>query len=85
VAYPAAFPTVEEEHLIGFGNGLVPAEMTDVNTAIGKNQVRGASILFGALVPVLAATGDVHECGGRSLEEQLGCELRHGCIRKVPT
>ena len=49
VADVIAFPGVEEEHLVRFGDRVAVSEMVHVDAAIGKHQVRGARILFGAL------------------------------------
>jgi hypothetical protein len=46
MAYLIALPTIEEQHLIRFGDCLAAPHVPDVYTAIWKNHVRGRRALF---------------------------------------
>ncbi len=73
MADPVALSRVEEQHLIGFGHGIVmAARMTDIDAAIGKHEMRPAGAFLGASVPALAAAHDVPDRRGLRIEQQVG-------------
>ena len=45
---------VNEEELVGFGDGFLAADMVQVDPAVGEDQVRCGSAFFGAFVLVRA-------------------------------
>jgi len=54
VADPVAFFGIEKQHLVGFSNRLISAEMPYIHAAIRKHQLRGSGALFRTLVPATA-------------------------------
>lgn len=68
-----AFAGVEEEDLIGFGDGLIVAEVADPGSAIGEDELDGGGVFLGAATAVSApAVHIAHANGGRSQEEIFG-------------
>jgi hypothetical protein len=77
---PIGFGVVEEQHLIGFGHGIVTTQMAHKHAAIWKDQMRHVRAFFYALVPACAAADDILDRDGRRPQERLCRELRHGPV-----
>jgi hypothetical protein len=62
MAHAIAFAAIEEQHLVGFGDCLVPPEPPDIHAAIRKDDVRGRGVFVGGGVP--AGAGAPHVANG---------------------
>jgi hypothetical protein len=78
MADPVAFGRIEEQHLVGLGDGLVAAEMAHEDAAIRKHQMRGAGAFFGALMLAIALAAYIAHRDGRRLQQRLDGDLGHG-------
>ena len=74
---PIAFLCVEEEHLIGFGDGISAAQMTHVYAAIRKNQMRELGPLLGASMIAAGRAANVPKNHGLRAQKGLDQELLH--------
>jgi len=72
------FCRIEEEHLVGFGNGLVLSNMTYVGAAIGEDERCDPPMLFGAAVAACSPTVDVADGDCRRVEQKLGGDFGAG-------
>src|SRR5262245_19423459 len=79
---PVAFVSVEKQHLVCFRDGLVAAQMPDIDAAIRKHQLSGDCALFRALVPASALAVYVPDDEGRGFQQSLNGSLRHGPHRR---
>ena len=77
MANPVAFVGVEKDQLIRFGHSLIFAEVSHVDAAIGKNQLRGRRALLRALRAANALAGRVPDRHSGSFEESLNVKFRH--------
>lgn len=59
VADAVVFARVEEEHLVGFGDGLILTDMADIRSAVGEDERSGASVFFRAAFAAGASTANV--------------------------
>src|SRR5262245_23731808 len=75
-----ALRSVEEQHLVCIPQRFVVAEMPNIDTAIGKNQLDILDALLGALVPAAASTFDVPHRGGFGVEECLEGEVPRNLV-----
>jgi uncharacterized protein YdhG (YjbR/CyaY superfamily) len=71
MADAVALAGIEEQHLVGFGYGLIGAEMTDIGAAIGKDDLGGGGVFFRALLAAAAGAVDVADGDRGGLEQQL--------------
>src|SRR3569833_1475728 len=84
MADAVTFAGIEEEHLIGFGHGLVLTDVADVGAAVGKDERSDARVLFSAAVAVSAAAVDVAYDVGGGIKEEFGGDFRaQGGLRAV--
>lgn len=74
---PIAFLSVEEEHLIGFRDGIIAAQMTHVYAAIRKDQMRELGPLLGPSMIAAGRAADVAKNHGLRAQEGLDQELLH--------
>jgi hypothetical protein len=76
MADSVAFEPVEKQHLIRFGNGLILADMPDIDPTIREHQLRA----FCALLRTLVSTGPSAVCisygDSRRSQKRLNIELK---------
>lgn len=77
MANAIAFGSVEKEELIGFGNGLIGAEVPHVDPAVGKNELRCRRAFFGALRAATTEARRVPDRDDRSFQKDLDVEFGH--------
>jgi hypothetical protein len=73
-----SFAGVEEQDMIGVGNGLIAAHMPQVNSAVRKYKVRRRGTLFFAAMTTLAGAPNVAQCDGVRAEQPRDTERRKG-------
>src|SRR5262249_5054333 len=71
VTDPVAFILVEKQHLVGLGDRILTADVTDVCASIGKHEVGRSSTFLCALVSAFATTDHVAKADGGGLDEKL--------------
>src|SRR6188472_1876741 len=69
---------VEEHHLVAFRDRLVATDVAHVDAAIREHQEGGLRTFQGTAMPATAVADDIANVRGRSVEQQLDRELRHG-------
>lgn len=69
---------VEKENLVGFSDGLVASEVTNVDAAIRKNHLRCGCGFFRALLAANTAALSVSNGDRGGFEESLNVEFWHG-------
>src|SRR5262249_55946758 len=77
MADAVALASIEEQHLVGFGNRLIMSNMPHVNAAIGKHEMRIGGVLFVAQMSTTALAIDILDRNGLSLQQRVDREFRH--------
>ena len=77
VTDPVAFESIEEQHLVRFGYGLVMSNVPQVDATIRKDQLRRSRALFGALMPAATPAVCVPNRNSQRIQQRLDVELRH--------
>jgi hypothetical protein len=67
MTYPVSLFRIEEQHLVGFSDGIVLSEMTQEDAAIREDQMRGNRALLRALVTALSTADDISNRRSRRL------------------
>ncbi len=78
MTYPVSLFRIEEQDLVGFSDGIVLSEMTQEDTAIREDQMRGRRALLRALVAALSPADDISNRGCRRLQKKPSRDLRVG-------
>jgi hypothetical protein len=81
MADPVGFGGVEKQNLIGFGDGLVAAQMAGKDAAIGKDQFGGVGAFLRALMLAMPSAADnANRDAGRiqqGADGEVGRVIRH--------
>jgi len=72
------FARVKEEDLVGFGDGLVLADVADLGSTIGEDERGDARLFFSTAISVGAAAVDVSDRDAGGVEEEVGGDLGGG-------
>lgn len=84
MADPVALRSIEEQHLIGFRDGVVTSDMAHEDAAIGINQAGLVRAFFIAFVAALAAADDIANRDRFRPQQQGGREFRHQLYDLLP-
>src|SRR5271168_4075310 len=71
------FAGVKEENVVGVCYGLIAADVSHVNAAIGKYEMRGRNTFFRTAVTASTAAADVSQRHSTRVQQMIDFELGH--------
>src|ERR1700727_1913919 len=72
--------SVEKQDLVRLSYGLIVPHMPDVDSTIGKHQLRGGCALSATLLPAAALTVRVPDCDGGRFQQRMNDKFRNAFI-----
>ena len=78
MADPVAFGGIEKQYLIRLGDGLVAPQMSCIDPAIGKHQMRLGRAFLRTLLPAAALAAHIPDRDDWRFQQGLNGKFRHG-------